>query len=458
MGLWGMLWLSIGTGETNIKDIVAPSTTSQFINGIRSVFPFAAAAAALAIILFGLKRRRSPGVLLLGPMGLATAYGVVGIISSVLSLDRPQALYWSVAYLSVPLVLLGLVWRREIVSYLALLVDYTGTVVVLLVATLFIVSVVNFDLAFSLLNPTKLAECNTSVPGDYARLTSGVLRSTGVGRYAAVGAIVALTALWHRDQKALWGIVLLASLSLLIFSGARSAYLGFALAGPFTAFALWGKKMVAAVAVVVVLAVPVFWATGIHQTFLDNCVFRQASDSASTSNDLGSPVQTATGSVKTGSGSVQTPNGSDKKLFGYLPFDFFEFTGRRAVWDQGLELFVESPVLGHGFNADRILLNTHMHNAFMHALVQTGTLGTLPFVAAMIFGWILLGKALRHLSQFSAAHKSLIIQAGGILIFLTFRGISESSGAFFGIDWLLLAPMLFYLQIVDSPEAGLREQ
>ena len=441
MGLWGMLWLSIGTGEGNIKGIVAPDTPRQFIDGIRSVFPFAAAAAALAIIFFGIKGRRPPGVLFFGPMGLAAVYGAVGVISSIVSVDQPQALYWSLAYLSVPFVLWSLVWRREMVSYLGLLVDYTGTVVVLIVAALFIVSLANFDLGSSLLNPARLAECNSAIPGDYARLTSGVLRSTGVGRYAAIGAIVAMAALWRSDRKALWGIVLLASLSLLIFSGARSAYLGFALAGPFTALALWGEKVVVAVAVVAVLSVPVFWATGIHQTFLDNCVFRQAPGAPSTQTIPAQPTQE-----------------SDGKLLGYIPSAFFKFTGRTAVWDQGWDLFLESPVLGYGFNADRILLNTHMHNAFMHALVQTGTLGTLPFVAALILGWFLLGRAMLNLGRFSTVRKSLTIQAGGILIFLTFRGISESSGAFFGIGWLLLAPMLFYLQIVNKPEAGLRKQ
>ena len=91
-----------------------------------------------------------------------------------------------------------------------------------------------------------------------------------------------------------------------------------------------------------------------------------------------------------------------------------------------------------------------MHNAFMHALVQTGTLGTLAFVASLILGWALLTKAMFSLGRYSAAHKSLIVQAGGILMFLTFRGSVESSGAFFGVDLLLLAPMLLYLHVVTN--------
>jgi len=295
-----------------------------------------------------------------------------------------------------------------------------------------------------------------------------------------------LTALWRRDRKALWGLLFLVSLSLLIFSGARSAYLGFAVAAPFTVIALWGKKVIVVAAVVAVLSVPVFWATGLHQTFLDNCVFRQAPmapatqtipdqaapsqpDSPQEAPFVTAPIERQPSQVNASQSAQIEPSieslpqeqpaeESDGKLFGYIPSDFFEFTGRTAVWRQGWDLFVESPALGYGFNADRILLNTHMHNAFMHALIQTGALGTLPFVATMVLGWILLGRAMRSLSQFSTVHKSLIVQSGGILIFLTFRGISESSGAFFGIDWLLLAPILFYLQMVNKPEAGLRNQ
>jgi O-antigen ligase len=115
-----------------------------------------------------------------------------------------------------------------------------------------------------------------------------------------------------------------------------------------------------------------------------------------------------------------------------------------------LKLLKDSPFLGFGFHADRLILGTHMHNAFLHALFQTGIIGTIPFMGSLIFGWVLLFRAARKLALFPLPHKHLVIQSGGILAFLTIRAFPESTGAFFGIDWLILAPLLLYLHLVNS--------
>ena len=95
-----------------------------------------------------------------------------------------------------------------------------------------------------------------------------------------------------------------------------------------------------------------------------------------------------------------------------------------------------------------------MHNAVLHALVQTGLIGTIPFVGAYLWGWVLLFKALRNPARLPAVHKQLVIQAGGVLAFLSLRAIPESTGAFFGVDWLLLGPLLLYLQVVNYAHTG----
>ena len=133
-----------------------------------------------------------------------------------------------------------------------------------------------------------------------------------------------------------------------------------------------------------------------------------------------------------------------------LPDDFFQFTGRTTIWKAGWNQFLDNPLLGSGFNADRLLLNVHMHNSVLHAMVQTGMLGTIPFVAAILLGWFLLFQSVRQLNLLPPVHKHLVIQTGGVLAFLTIRSLMESTGAFFGIDWLLLAPLLLYLQVVNQ--------
>lgn len=130
--------------------------------------------------------------------------------------------------------------------------------------------------------------------------------------------------------------------------------------------------------------------------------------------------------------------------------DLFTLSGRTAVWAEGLRLFKQSPLLGFGFHADRLLLGTHMHNAFLHALLQTGLLGTIPFVAALLLAWGLLIRVLLRRSALPSPHQHLVVQTAGVLAFLSVRAIPESTGAFFGVDWLLLAPLLFYVQLLNQ--------
>ena len=49
-------------------------------------------------------------------------------------------------------------------------------------------------------------------------------------------------------------------------------------------------------------------------------------------------------------------------------------------------------------------------------------------------------------------NRCLTIQAGAVLGFLSARALPESSGAFFGIDWLILAIVLLALQLVHYAE------
>jgi hypothetical protein len=139
-------------------------------------------------------------------------------------------------------------------------------------------------------------------------------------------------------------------------------------------------------------------------------------------------------------------------------FRFFTFSGRRAVWADGWRLFTDSPVLGYGFQADRLLLGTHMHNSVMQTLLQTGVLGTIPFILAIGLAWISILQIFLKLKTLTLSDKHLVIQCAGILAFFTMRSFPESTGAFFGVDWLMIAVILFYLQAVHfkitSPERG----
>jgi hypothetical protein len=238
---------------------------------------------------------------------------------------------------------------------------------------------------------------------------------------------------------------------LLLYSGARTAMVGFVAAAPVVVLLSGGKKAALGSVAVGVVLVPVFWATGIHSDFFGNCIFRTANyapapvTAPATSNPDGG---TSTGSVAEPKPEI-TEN-LEIPVIGIIPDQFFEFTGRTSVWKESLGMFPESPLLGYGFQADRYLLNTHAHNSFVHALLQTGAIGTIPFLLGLLLAWFLLIKT--GLKQFllSQDQKSLFIQVSGMLVFLSVRSITESTGAFFGVDWLLLGPILLFLQVVNS--------
>ena len=103
IGLWVLVFLGIGPGDP--ADIIRPGSLFAFFQGLRAVLPIVAAGAAAAIICTGLLQRNNPGVGLLGPLGLATVYGVVGFVAALKSPDGSVALWWTALYLSVPLVL-----------------------------------------------------------------------------------------------------------------------------------------------------------------------------------------------------------------------------------------------------------------------------------------------------------------------------------------------------------------
>ena len=251
---------------------------------------------------------------------------------------------------------------------------------------------------------------------------------------------------------------------------------GFAVAAPMIVLLSGGKRTALAILILGVALAPVFWSTGFHREFIDQCLFRNLSipasierqdpalsdpanpqslsSSSQSSQSLGSPSQSSqslgSSELSPTDTKLEYSGGVDIPVLGRIPSGFFSFSGRRQVWRQGLDLFTESPLLGYGFHADRLLLGTHAHNSLVHSLLQTGVVGTIPFAAGMFLAWALLIRGGINLSRFSQDHRPLFIQVAGMLAFLSIRSITESTGAFFGVDWLLLGPILLYLQVLNS--------
>lgn len=128
------------------------------------------------------------------------------------------------------------------------------------------------------------------------------------------------------------------------------------------------------------------------------------------------------------------------------------WSGRPDIWSAGVHLFLSSPLLGCGFHADRLLLpwpyKAHISNAWLHAAAQAGVIGFTVFAAA----WLLTIQSVRRaLAHAAAVDRSRLVEVTGVIMFLAVRTLFESSGAFFGIDWLLLAPVVAYVQRAARP-------
>jgi len=445
-GLWLMLWLSISPG--NPKDILSPGSPAAFAHGLRAVFPLIAAGVAASIIGLNVIKGSPRPFRFFGPLGLTAAYGLTGFAASLKSPDASSALWWSVLYLSVPVVLWSSTWRADPLEQLRRLINVTWFGLILVSIGLFFVAVFRLELADKLLDPSRYLECSAS---GWIDITGRRLRETGVGRYAAIAGIIAIGSLCQGRWRPMWSVVLLLSFSLLLSTGARGSLVGFG-AGASLILLTYSlhatrKTLVAGLLITIVLA-SALWGTGTLNTFAYNCLSIGHPDRPETPS-LVPAVPVAAGQTIP-SPVPAVPVAAAQTIRPETPSDgFFQFTGRTAVWKRGWEDVKSSPLLGYGFNADRLLYGTHMHNAVMHSLIQAGFVGAIPFISAGILAWFLFFRIVRRLKLIPSVHKCLVIQCGGVLAFLTMRSFPESTGAFFGIDWLVLALVMLYLQVVN---------
>jgi hypothetical protein len=400
--LWLMLWGGYDTDFGRLLEPGFPRNALDLLHGLRALLPiFAGWLAGLMLLAKGPPPRRA----LAGPLGLLAFYAFMGIISSLLLSSQPlTAVYWAGQYASVILVLWASLGEADPLPRLSRLITLNWIIVALLATA--ILSAIWFDPNVEL-RPGGLLLVRPpggGTAGQDQLFGMATTRSTGVGRYAAIAGLAALAQLWHGSPgpRITWLFVLLFSVYGIVLVQARTALLAF-LAGAF--LLLWLRR-------------------SLRPLFL-----------------VGVPI----------AGLLLAATGSYQAFWSYLtrgaPFDP-TLTGRTVTWQAGWALFQESPWLGLGFHADRIFLEgQHMHNALLHALVQTGLLGTIPFLAAIAGAWILVVRL--HLARRHPGLPPMPIEIPAVLAFFTIASVTESTLAFFGTPWLLCAPLLAYLQVLS---------
>jgi O-antigen ligase len=269
-----------------------------------------------------------------------------------------------------------------------------------------------FFLTFSLLPSALRLGKGLAVISQFYKLPFGlgVVNRNGVGRYALIVIIVSAVRLisYHNIRRWLWLLPIFPAGFLLAQTESRTALLGLAM-----------------------ITVVFFLLKGINLRFL-----------------LLAPA--ALFLVYTVGFRTRAQGNLNQLVY---------LSGREAAWNQGFQWIKESPLLGWGFHADRIMMNeAHMHNSYLHAAIQEGGIGFILFAAAIVGIWALMllknvFKVSRHLE---GQDQVLLMESVLIVAFLTSRSFFESTAAFYGVDLLLLIPAMAFISMMlrepDTPE------
>jgi len=390
--LWLLVWGAMFSGPWYVNSPRFLADPLVFFQGVRAFLPLAAICLCLLWIL-----AKRPKHLFRGTaMRLLGAYCLTGVLTSLLlSTEAGTSLYWAGLYLS-PLLVTWCAFEEEDAK--------TG-----IKRLIYVNYAVFFAITTSLLPESlRVGWGNTPLNQQY-RLPLGVgsILTNGAGRFALVVIIVSTVRLITQTRKWrwLWLFVLLPALFLLTQTQSRTALLGLAVAS-----------------VLFVLMRGVDWR------FLF--------------------VGPAAAGIIFVSGIKWRVHGNLSRLI--------LLSGREATWQRGLAQIKDSPFLGWGFHADRIMLQSeHMHNSYLHAVIQTGLVGALFFSAAFLSLWFVIvrSRLFSRVKAMARTDQALVMESIMIFGYLTARSFFESTAAFYGVDLLLIVPAMAFI-VLAGQEAG----
>jgi len=393
----GALWLLVWGGMYADVGRLASWTSSggpfALLHGLRALLPVFAVYLSLIWILY----RRSRFPYLGHPLGFLFLYGSIGLVTSVfLSPEAGTSVYWAAVYLS-PLMVVWVAQGQDRALGLIQAIAVLNYAVVVLVVVMLLPEVLRVGTVQDLFSQEY------NLP-----FGLGAMKANGVGRFALVAVIVSFVRFICQAGKRryLWLPLLAVGLFVLAQSRSRTSLLGLAVAG-FLFVSLrgldWRFMFVSPVAAFVIWQSAVRW-----------------------------------------------------RLRGRIG-QIFYLTGREKTWQKGLERIGQSPVLGWGFNADRILLNfEHMHNSYLHAAIQGGLIGAALFTAALAGVWfvVLRTRLIQRVRNAARPDVPFLMESVMILGFLSARSFFESTAAFYGVDLLLLVPAVacLFVWLRDNPK------
>jgi O-antigen ligase len=361
-------------------------------NALRAFLPLVALYLGLLIITI----RRFQFPFHKHPLLFLLGYGLIGLPTSLfLSVNSGLSLYWAGVFLS-PFVVL----------WVALDADAPDKELKRIVNVNYSVF---FFIALSILPDALRILTHRALLSSYYQLPFhlGSMTKNGAGRFAMVMFIVATVRFVASTpaKRILWGFPLAGALAILAATQSRTALLGLAVSSMFYVI-LKGMN----------------WRFLFLGPFIGGVLFL--------------------------SGFAWRAHGRWDQLL--------SLTGREYTWQRGLALIKRSPFLGWGFHSDRLMMNwEHMHNSYLHAMIHTGIIGLIFFVAAFVASWYIVIRSgfLLQVRLFAQEPQILASEAVMIVAFMTARSFFESTAAFYGVDLLLLVPAISYIVFAAGHES-----
>ena len=474
LGLWLMVWAGYNANFWRVVVASFPLSFLDAFQGMRAFLPLLAM--VLAIIFIAVKKYAMPKGFFLKPLGLFLLYSLVGIFSSIFSKDLSWALYWAAMYGAVVMVLVALSYGhsslKKIASIISLNWFIAGFLSVALTAFFLIQPGITHSLTINFLFCAGRAyEGFGGVSAAVQTFGMPGTRPTGLGRYAAIMALVAFCRFLYTPKKGLkivWLAAFVLGLAILLFSKGKTEILVFVFS--LASILVIGKRLkwylvILLAAIMMVSGTVIFYnipcsnSTNFLTYFLPKKPAPVAPimpvtpalpvTPAPSVNPRPLPTPASIPPPPPPAPAMQAPPVPPPVVIKPKATSaILTLSGRtNGVWADAWNLFLTSPWLGYGFQADRIFLNgQNAHNTLLHTLIQTGIIGTVPFILAGLLIFYMLYRLLRN-PNLPPIQKTFLLEITAVLIFLILRGITESF-AFYSADWLFMAPIIAYIQVL----------
>lgn len=387
--LLACMWLNL---NTELPLAGEPRSFEDWMGVIRAVLPIIVLPAAALTLLD--RRKLNPSTF--GPSQLLMIYGLLAAIAAVVSPQPTTSLYWSITFLATIATARTFATARAPVASTRQCLQVTWWVMLVVAA------IIAYTARGSVFGGAP------SAYGVYGDL-SGMSRSSGVARWAAVPGLVCILKAFHTRRPALIAL-----------------YLGAAGVALFIVYRMQSRGAV--FGAVAALLFALVTSSRLRRYALPYTLLAVVALTA-----------------------LETPAVVSARVTEYLhrgqtEEEFRSMTGRTQIYENGMAAFWEAPILGRGQRADRLVGVGHAHNSYLEAVLNAGILGGIPYVASWVAGWVLFFQLLTRRQLLQPKDGTALLEVGTVMMFFTVRSIPETTTASFAVDLLAMAAVYVYLE------------